>query len=120
MTTGEKFVFWAPRILAIAFVLFLSLFALDVFSEYEGWDTLVPLLIHLVPSAILLAVVVLAWRYEWVGALAFFGFAVLYVVDQGFDRPWSWYVAIPGPSAIVGILFLMSWFQRRRRMLVSA
>lgn len=115
MTTGQKVILWAPRILAVAFILFLSLFALDVFSEYEGWDTLVPLLMHLIPSLVLAAIVLIAWRREWVGAVAFLGFAVLYVIDQGFDRPWSWYAGIPAPAAILGILYLTSWIQRHRR-----
>ena len=43
--------FWTPRILCIVFALFLSLFSLDVFGEgYGFWETLLALLIHLVPG----------------------------------------------------------------------
>jgi len=105
---------WLPRILSIAFVLFLSLFALDVFGEYSGWQAFLGFLIHLLPSFVLLAVILIAWKYNLVGAIAFFGSAVFYVFMVGFDRPWSWYVGISGPAAVVGILFLLSYLQKRK------
>lgn len=114
MTVSRNIFYWLPRILSIGFVLFLSLFALDVFSEYTGWSVILPLLIHLIPSFILIGALIVAWRHEWVGAALFLGFAVWYVWTAGLDRPWSWYLGIAAPAAIVGILFLISWLQRNR------
>jgi len=105
---------YAPRVLSLLYVLFLSLFALDVFSEYSGWAVILPLLIHLIPSFILLIILVVAWKYELVGAVAFLGFSIFYIVNVGLDRPWSWYVGISLPSAVVGILFLLSWIGRKK------
>ena len=54
----KKFLVWAPRIAGILFILFISLFALDVFEMRLGvWGTLFALFMHLIPS-ILLAVAV--------------------------------------------------------------
>ncbi|MDD2913271.1 MAG: hypothetical protein PHS29_01345, partial [Candidatus Pacebacteria bacterium] len=106
---------WLPRILSIGFVLFLSLFALDVFSEYSGWNVALPLLMHLIPSFVLLGIILVAWKYDLVGAIVFLGFAIFYVFAAGFDRPWSWYVCISCPAAIVGILFFINWWFQRRR-----
>ncbi len=105
---------WTPRVLAIAFVLFLSLFALDAFNGNSGWAALLAFVIHLVPSLVLVTVAALAWKREWVGALVFVAFAVWYVWEAGFGRPWSWYAFIAGPAALTGILYLASWWQRRR------
>lgn len=110
-----KFLHWAPRLLSLGFVLFVSIFALDVFSEYSGVSVVLPLLMHLVPSFALLAVTLVAWKYEWVGAVSFLGFAVWYVWTAGLDRPWSWYAAIAAPSALVGLLYLADWWQQRQR-----
>jgi hypothetical protein len=115
MTQMQKLVFWTPRALSILFVLFLALFALDVFSENSGAAVIVPLLIHLIPSLVLLAAAAIAWKYDWFGALTYFGFAVWYVWSAGFDRPWSWYAAIVFPAVVVGTLYLASWMQLRRR-----
>ncbi len=106
-------IYWLPRIISIAFVLFLSLFALDVFTEYTGWNLVIAIFIHLLPSLILLGVIVISWKYDLVGAIIFLGFAVFYVCMAGFNRPWSWYACISGPAVVIGILFLVSWFQKK-------
>ena len=108
-------IYWLPRILGLAFVLFLSLFSLDVFSEYSGWQAVLPFLIHLLPSFVLLAVVLIAWRHDWVGVVFFLFSSVFYVYAAGFDRPWTWYAFISGPAFLVAVLFMASWIQKRKR-----
>ncbi|MFH1161824.1 MAG: hypothetical protein V1696_00915 [Candidatus Jorgensenbacteria bacterium] len=110
----HKFLHWAPRILSILFVAFLSLFALDTFDTYSGWAAVLPLLMHLIPSFVLLVVIIIAWKYDLVGAILFLVFAALYVGMAGLDRPWSWYLLISGPAALVGIFFLLNWFYKRK------
>jgi hypothetical protein len=110
----QKVIYWLPRILSIGFVIFLSLFALDVFNEYSGWELVLALFMHLLPSIVLAGVVFISWKYDLVGAFVFLGFAIFYILAVGFDRPWSWYVFISGPAMIVGSLFCLSWLQQRR------
>jgi uncharacterized membrane protein len=110
----NKIIYWLPRILSIAFVLFISLFALDVFGQYSGWELVVGLFMHLIPSFVLLAVVLISWKYELVGAVVFFAFAVFYVITAGLGRPWTWYAFISGPAVVVSILFLLSWLQKKK------
>jgi hypothetical protein len=105
--------FWAPRGLTIFFILFLGLFALDVFGHGHGfWDTAVALFMHLIPNMIVLAILILAWKWEWIGALAFAGLGVFYIM-------WAWgkfhisaYLAISGPLFLIAILFLVGWMVR--------
>jgi len=100
---------WAPRILATLFALFLSVFALDVFSETQGLlRTGTGLLLHLIPTCMVLGIVWLAWRREWFGAIAFGGFAVAFV---GF--PWRTHAVLYGPLLLIAALYLLSWRQRR-------
>jgi len=76
---SRRWLFWAPRVICMAFAIFLSMFALDVFGEGHGfWKTLLALLIHLVPVYIVLAVLAMAWRWEWIGAVGFAGLAMWY------------------------------------------
>lgn len=111
---GYKTIYWLPRILSLAFVTFLSLFALDVFGQYTGWPLMVALLIHLVPSFILLAIILIAWKYELVGAIVFLLAAIGYVLMVGLNRPWSWYTGISGPALIVSILFFIAWRKKNK------
>ena len=113
MLTTKKVIYWLPRILSICFILFLSLFALDVFSEYTGWKIIQALFMHLLPGLILLVLTIIAWKRDLVGMAVFFIFAVGYIFIAGLHHHWSWYALISGPCFIVGVLFLMSWFQMR-------
>lgn len=112
----ERILYWSPRILSLAFVAFLSLFALDVFNEARPfWQTLLALAIHLIPSAVLLVVVALAWRWEWVGTLLFTAAGVAYWAAAA--RHPSWVLVISGPLFLVAALFLLNWILLRRDML---
>lgn len=114
MILTKKRVRWIPSILSLGFVAFLSLFSLDVFSQYSGLNVVLPLLIHLIPSLLLIGITAIAWKLEWVGTLVYWGFAVWYISNVGFSRPVSWYLGIALPAFIVGTLYLMSWLLRRR------
>ena len=109
----KRVLFWSPRILCILFAAFLSLFALDVFGEGLGlWETILALLIHLVPVYIVVIVLIVAWRWEWVGAVLFSVLAAFYVVQAWGRFHWSVYAAISGPSVLLGALFLFNWIYR--------
>jgi len=110
----RSILFWTPRVLAILFILFLSLFALDIFGQgYTLWETLVGLTMHLLPSIGLTLALVFAWRREWVGAAAFILWAVFYLASmRGF--PWQVYALIAGIPFLIGLLFLLGWIYRRQ------
>jgi hypothetical protein len=109
----KQTMFWTPRIAAILFVLFLSLFALDIFEmDLTVGETIVGLLIHLIPSILLTIAVVLAWRWEWIGALIFGGWAILYATTAR-GQHWSAYAIIAGVPLVIGIIFLLDWIYRK-------
>ena len=106
----KRVVYWTPRILCIVFAVFISLFAFDVFEEGKGfWETSVALLIHLVPTIIIVAVLVVSWRREWIGGILFIALGIFYIVWAWGRFPWTTYAIISGPLILMGILFLLSW-----------
>jgi hypothetical protein len=107
----KRLLFWSPRVLCIAFALFLSLFALDVFSEgLSWWKTILALLIHLIPTAFIVVVLVVSWRWEWVGGILYVVLGTLYLI-QARHHP-DWVLIISGPLFLVGALFLLNWWKR--------
>jgi len=101
---------WAPRLLGIAFALFVSLFALDVFSEGLGiWGTVVALSIHLLPAFAVAIALVAAWRYEWAGGLLFPAVGVIFLYIGRGTLAKVVFAGIPFATAI---LFLASWTTR--------
>lgn len=101
---------WAPRVVGILVALFLGLFALDSFTGKSLLEGLAGFAVHLIPTYIVLAVIAVAWRHEWVGALAFLALAVTYGVMVRWRMDWV--AVISGPLVVVGLLFLASWIHR--------
>jgi hypothetical protein len=109
-TSTKRVLFWTPRVLCILFAMFVSVFALDVFGEGYGFgETILALLIHLVPTYIVVVALVIAWRWEWVGAILFIALALFYLVWSG---RLDWSLVISGPLFLVGVLFLFNWIYR--------
>ena len=118
MTTANKIIYWLPRILSLLFVGFLFLFSLDVFSEGLGfWQVAWGLFIHNIPALVLLAIVIVSWKYEIVGGVVFILAGLLYIIAV-FRNPFEWYylswvITISGPAFLVGILYLINWRKKR-------
>jgi hypothetical protein len=119
-TLRQQTLRWTPRILGPLFAAFLSVFALDVFDRHHGfWQTALALAMHLIPTALLLVVVGLSWRWEWIGGIVFPMLGVLYLVMFWGRFPWSVYALIAGPLFLLGALFLLSWSRRRAQSVVA-
>ena len=112
-----KFIFWTPRILSIVFICFLVVFSFDVFEmELSFWQTTGALFMHNLPSLILLAVLIISWKHEIVGAITFILAGLLYILlllMRGWYH-WSGLLLIALPAFLIGILFLISWFKKRK------
>jgi hypothetical protein len=110
MTSTQNLLLWVPRIAGLLVATFLALFALDAFNETSSFVGALPTFaIHLIPSLLVLMVVAIAWRFEWIGAIAFIALAVLYAVMA--RGRLDWIAVISGPLVLVGVLFLVSWRQ---------
>lgn len=115
----SKFVYWTPRIISIIFLLFLAMFSLDVFDgNYGFWGTILALLIHNIPTFILLAIVLISWKYEIVGGIVFILAGLAYIIMVFMNPVFEWYmiswsVIIAGPAFLIGALFLVNWFKKR-------
>jgi hypothetical protein len=110
----DRALIWTPRVLCILFAAFISIFALDVFSEGRGfWTTIAALGMHLIPTAIVVLVTIAAWRFPLVGTFAFLATGLLYIFTFGVRVP-SAIPLIAGPQFAIAILFLLGWLRRRR------
>jgi hypothetical protein len=94
----KNILYWLPRILAVLFIAFISVFALDVFSEPQWF---VALIMHLIPSFILIGITVIAWRNELIGGILFLAASVAKAI-------FFHSIFIAAPATIIGILFLIS------------
>lgn len=123
MAKVSKFIYWTPRILAIIFIVFLALFSFDVFDSCNGfWNCSFGLFVHNLPSLVLLVFLLISWKYEIVGGIAFILGGLLYAFmtiiraagNGSFE--WfmlSWIIAISGIAFFIGILFLTGWKRKK-------
>ena len=102
----KNVIYWFPRIIAILFICFIGLFALDVFEEPQWFLTL---LIHLIPNYILIVLTVIAWKNEILGGLLFIlaGLIVLGVYQSGM-------LILAIPPILIGTLFLVSRYSSKK------
>lgn len=106
----EGLVWWGPRISGILVAAFLAVFALDAFDRRSVLEALPAFAIHLIPAFLVLGVVAIAWRFEWIGAAGFIALAAIYGVMVHWRGDWV--AAISAPLFVVGVLFLVSWWHR--------
>ncbi len=124
MTPKTKILHYFPRILCIAAILFISLFATDAFEEGKNFtEQTTAFLIHLIPSFILIIFLAIAWKRELIGGIIFCAIALAftpYIFKLNYSMNDSVWItigiisSITLPFLIVGILFIISHFHKKR------
>ena len=127
MKNSAKIFYWTPRIICIIAILFISLFALDAFSpELSFWQQIGGFLMHLIPSFILLAILILAWKKEFIGGILFtiigivltpVVYALNYRMNHSVVMSLGIILTITIPFVLVGILFIISHFRKNRTLM---
>lgn len=112
--TSLRLLHWTPRVVCIAFAVFLGIFAADELSgPGDLWPRILAFSVHLIPAAMVLAGLCLAWRREWIGAVLFPLLAIIYLTATRGRLDWSASAIIAGPLLFIGVLFGLDWRQRR-------
>ena len=97
----KKTIPWIPRILAILYIIFITIFAFD-----ESVFTL-PWFVHLMPTIILGLILIFTWKKPLTSAIIFlilgFGFTLIFKTYSN----WLIFLLISLPLILIGILFLL-------------
>ena len=115
----SKFIYWTPRILSIAFILFLALFSLDVISpELPLEQILLRLFMHNIPVFILTIALIISWKYEIVGGITYILAGITYIFFTLGRNEFQWHflvwiLQISVIAFLVGILFLINWYKKK-------
>jgi hypothetical protein len=107
----NKLIYWLPRILSILFILFLTLFSLDIFSPGLSLQQIViGLFMHNIPSLILLIILLISWKREIVGGIFFILAGFLMLIASSFES-----FIISAPALTIGILFILNYLNIRKK-----
>ena len=91
----EKLFIWLPRVIGIAFTLFLAIFSFDVFDNSGPWYQLAgAFIMHSLPSIVLAIIVWLSWKRP--------------KIANGLNNGFQWYI-IAWSAQIAGPAFIVSW-----------
>ncbi|HNE30106.1 MAG TPA: hypothetical protein PKL15_10980 [Saprospiraceae bacterium] len=107
--TTKSLLTWSPRILVLAFALFVSVFALDAWSEGGSFGhRLLAFLIHLLPTAAILGALYVAWRWRIIGGLVFMVLGMIFTVYFAAWRTTELFLMLSMPLFLSGVLFIFS------------
>lgn len=107
---SKKILFWFPRILGIGYVLFISMFAFDVFGEgYPWYEALLGFLIHLVPAYAAIAILLVSWKWPRTGSVFYLAGGIFYIFVMH-EIDWIAVALISGPLFLTGALFFISYY----------
>ena len=126
MKTSIRVFHWLPRIICILAILFVSLFAADAFAPgLTIWQQLGAFFIHLIPSFILLSLLIVAWKWEFIGGIIFtviglglspFVFMINYKMNHSIWVSLGIILMITIPFVVVGILFIISHNMKKKNL----
>lgn len=103
-----KFI-WIPRMLSLIFILFLSLFALDMFEgEAPLIEKIMGLLIHLIPSFMLIIILIISWKRPLLGGIAFIIMSILFTIYFDTYKNIFTFLAFSVTLVVCGILYIIA------------
>lgn len=129
MKSRIKLFHWLPRIICMLAILFISIFAADAFQPGQTiGQQLLAFFIHLIPSFILLAFLLVAWKWEKTGGILFivtglvmspFIFMLNYNRNHSVGMSLGIILVITAPFIIAGLLFLWSQHLKKKHFLTG-
>ena len=124
MKLKYKIIYWTPRVICILSILFISLFALDTFDpDLTIWQQIGGFLIHMIPSFMLLAALLIAWKWELTGGIIFIILGLLlssflythnYRMNQSVWLSLGIVLMMGFPFVLSGILFVLNHKNRKK------
>ena len=107
----SKIIYYTPRIAGLLMIIFVSLFALDVFVPgIPFWKQVLGFVVHAAPAIILAILMIFAWKRPVIG-FVIFGLAAVFFLRFVFDQDFGPgnFLMFVGPLAIISAMFWMNW-----------
>jgi hypothetical protein len=127
MKASIKLLHWLPRIICILAILFVSLFAADAFAPgLTIWQQLGAFIMHLIPSFVLIAFLIVAWKWELIGGIIFASIGLvaspfIFMLNHGRNHftigaSLGVVLMITFPFIVIGILFIISHYLKKKNL----
>jgi len=104
----SKILYWIPRILTIISILFMTMFSFDVFDGNDSFGMkMLGFVMHNIPVFILIAILIIAWKWEMAGGALFILASISGTVffHSFSGNPGS--LIVIAPFLLTGVLFIL-------------
>jgi hypothetical protein len=100
----------AATILGVLYAVALLVFAADVFNHEQNIaQTFYDLLLHLLPTAVILLIVFVAYNRPLIGAIIYLVLGLMYIITGWARMHWSAHVLIAGPHLLLSAIYITAW-----------
>ena len=100
----------AATILGVLYAVALLVFAADVFNHEQNIaQTFYDILLHLLPTAVILLIVFVAYNRPLIGAIIYLVLGLMYIITGWARMHWSAHVLIAGPLLLLSALSITAW-----------
>jgi hypothetical protein len=100
----------AATSLGVLYAVALLIFAADVFNHEQNIaQTFYDILLHLLPTAVVLLIVVVAYNRPLIGAIIYLVLGLMYIITGWASMHWSAHVLIAGPLFLLSALYITDW-----------
>lgn len=100
----------AATSLGVLYAVALLVFAADVFNHEQNIaQTFYDLLLHLLPTAVILLIVFVAYNRPLIGAIIYLVLGLMYIITGWARMHWSAHVLIAGPLLLLSALYITAW-----------
>jgi hypothetical protein len=107
MTKGKKDKSYLPYYLSFLYILFVGIFAFDVFGEgLSPLGTAIALFMHLIPCFILITITVISWKNRLIGGMLYILLSIAFTLGFSTYREIISFLIISAPPLIIGVLLL--------------
>ncbi len=112
----KNILIWFPRVLVIAFALFISFFATDAFSTGGTiWQQIGNFLMHLIPTAVTLIILRIAWEHRMLGGMLCVLWGLFFTINFGKTHSTSLFLMFSMPLLLSGFMFIFSQLYAREQ-----
>lgn len=100
----------AATSLGVLYAVALLIFAADVFNHEQNIaQTFYDILLHLLPTAVVLFIVVVAYNRPLIGAIIYLVLGLMYIITGWASMHWTAHVLIAGPLLLLSALYITAW-----------
>ena len=100
----------AATSLGVLYAVALLIFAADVFNHEQNIaQTFYDILLHLLPTAVILLIVFVAYNRPLIGAIIYLVLGLMYIITGWASMHWSAHVLIAGPLLLLSAIYITAW-----------